>query len=161
MDGKHSSYYTRTLSWLNFGSFPGSVLFANGYQYDELIATLKRKRQRSWIVALENSEALAREAQNLTLFQEIEEKGGTYQYFFLLIQRPFEFTDEEYCILAHECLHLCQFHLSKVLNRDREFEAEAYTHTHLMKQAIAAMRTQPKNKPEGILEGETGVLKIR
>lgn len=153
--------FTKTMTWLNFGSFPGSVLFANGYEYEELIESLKRKKCTSWAKALMPSEGLVTQADNLTIFQEMEEDGGSYQYFFLLIKRPFEFSDEEYCILAHEVLHLCQFHLCKVLNRDREFEAEAYTHTHLMKQAIAALRLKKASRVKPVLKGETGVLKIR
>ena len=153
------SEYKRVLSWLNFGSFPGSVLFANGYEYDELIENLKRKRCGDWIKALKPSEDLARQAKNLTIVQEMVDDKGTYQYFFLLMQKPFEFTDEDYCILAHECLHLCQFHLSAVLNRNKEYEAEAYTHTHLMKQALTALRGNITREVEKLLD-ETGILKV-
>lgn len=60
--------------------------------------------------------------------------------FYIYIGEEFKFTDYEYCKLAHEVLHICQFLLPDFLDRNREFESEAYLHTHLMEQCLKAIR---------------------
>lgn len=67
-------------------------------------------------------------------------------YFYLVINADFKFTDYCYCKLAHEITHLCQFYLPDVLNRNQEWEAEAYLHTHLMEQALVHLRKFTKRK---------------
>ena len=52
-----------------------------------------------------------------------------------MIIKKFDITSpNDHAALAHECVHLCQFHLPDFFDRNMEVEFEAYTHTHLMKQ---------------------------
>ncbi len=60
--------------------------------------------------------------------------------FYLVIKNKFRFDDFDYCSLAHEVVHLCQFILPDILDRDREIEAEAYFHSYLMTKVLDAIR---------------------
>jgi len=141
---------TKIIEFLNFGIFPGTVLFAHGMGYDELAATIRKnyksKRWKDehnfWEFAISGDKKLIDSGSHFALKRECEnpKTGQTKTFYYLIIKRPFDFSDYDYCILAHEILHLCQFHLPDILNRDREIEAEAYLHTHLMQQALDIIR---------------------
>jgi len=60
--------------------------------------------------------------------------------FYIILTEEFDFSDYAYCKLAHEVLHICQFILPDILNRDREYECEAYLHTHIMMQCLNQIR---------------------
>lgn len=61
-------------------------------------------------------------------------------FFFIIIPR-FDFDDDDCFVkLAHEIVHICQFFLPDVLNRNTEIECEAYLHTHIMRQALKKLR---------------------
>lgn len=68
--------------------------------------------------------------------------GETKTLFYIFIKGEFKFTDYEMVKLAHECLHICQFSLPDILDRDKENEAEAYLHSHLMHQILKLLRCQ-------------------
>lgn len=142
----------KVIDFLNFGIFPGIVLFSCGNSYEELISTIdkeykaKRWKQEQgynlWSLGLKNEKSFIESGCYFALKRELEnEKEGLEKtLYYIIITEQFEFTDYQMCKLAHEILHICQFHLPPILNRDREYEAEAYTHTHLMSQCLKILR---------------------
>ncbi|MBL8000181.1 MAG: hypothetical protein JNL32_16280, partial [Candidatus Kapabacteria bacterium] len=55
---------------------------------------------------------------------------------FIVLPNGFKGTKVDWCALAHECVHICQFILSNMLDRDKEVECEAYFHTYLMRMIV-------------------------
>lgn len=133
------------MHWLDFGIFPGFCMFTNGYTYDEIMAFLNKhkKRSKDWISGLCNEKSLLDNGNYLAMRRDMEniKTGESKTLFYIYTKEIFKFTDEEYCKLAHEITHICQFYLKDVLNRDKEIEAEAYLHTHLMRQCLKQLRS--------------------
>lgn len=128
--------------WFDTGIFPATVMFIFGYTYDEVISYCKKKKGDTWAVALSDDRKLFEESNYCAFSRTIENnKTGDLKYHYIIkIKERFKFTDYEYAKLAHEVLHICQFMLPGILNRDRETEAEAYLHTYLMRKCLAALR---------------------
>lgn len=132
----------RVLTWIDTGIFPATVLFTCGYKYDEIVKTLKKEDAQDWVEGISGCKELIDDGHWFGLkrtFTNIETKEVQYFFYIILINK-FDFSDDHYCKLAHECLHICQFLLPEILDRDREIEAEAYLHTHLMRQCLEAIR---------------------
>lgn len=134
----------KILHWLDTGIFPATVLFIHRFTYEETLVHLKKKKAQDWMLGLHYHEKLIKSDSwaMLGLFTEIENKKdkSIKRLFYIIIRDPFKFTDYEYCKLAHEVLHICQFMLPDILDRNKEHEAECYLHTHLMKQCLKALR---------------------
>lgn len=139
------------IDFINMGCYPGCVLFCHGYTADEFIATLKKlyktgewkaeKGAQTWLLGIEDYDF--KDGKYWALRRVLEHpKYGKKICHYILIFDDFKFTDEEMCKLAHECLHICQFYLPDVLERDKEIEAEAYLHTHLMRQCLNLLRSK-------------------
>lgn len=133
----------KILHWLDTGIFPATVLFIHRFSYEETIRLLKEKKADGWLGAFNRaikSNNLTETGwwANWTLMQDRKTKEAA-NYFFIHIPN-FEFTDYDYCKLAHEIVHIVQFMLPDILDRNREIEAEAYLHTHLMKQCLKVLR---------------------
>jgi hypothetical protein len=135
----------KVLSYLDTGIFPATIMFASGMTYAEIAQHLKKSKAKDWLdcfmfsdvkETMESWCALRRDMENI--------KTGEKKVFFYIIIGEFDFSDMAYCKLAHECLHICQFFLPDALDRTKEFEAEAYLHTHLMKQCLTALRGTKK-----------------
>ena len=117
---------------LNFGIFPGSCLLTYKWKPKDYVKNLNV----DWLAPIKNE--LDFISSTHMMVAKRTHKGRTY--FYLIINTDFKFNDYCYCKLAHEIVHLCQFHLPDLLDRDREIEAEAYLHTHLMQQALLHLR---------------------
>lgn len=128
------------MSWLNHGCYPGFTMFSFGMEYDGIMAMLKRKKAIDWITGISESKELINNGHNFALKRRVQNKEGENITLFYIIIKEFNFTDIDYCILAHEVLHIVNFSLQQLLNRDDEFEAEAYFHTHLMQQCLHLLR---------------------
>lgn len=130
------------LRWLDFGIFYGGILFCHGLTYEEILSDLTKVKVKNWKEALEYSnkcKAISDWCAFKTSFKpdgESEEK----HFYFIIIKNQFDFSDDHYTKLAHEVLHICQFSLPDYLDRDREYECEAYTHTHIMMQCLKSIR---------------------
>lgn len=131
-----------TISWLNLGSFPGSVCFCHGFDYDEIMRILKKKDAPYWYEALVHDKELLSKGNYYGLYRCVEnvKTGESVNLYYIILKKRFRFTDWDYVMLAHEVLHICQFYLPAVLDRDREIEAEAYLHSHLMTQCLDIIR---------------------
>lgn len=132
----------KLITYLNFGSFPGMIQFSVGFSFDEIMDIQKDQEDgQEWMQAL----AVDRETFSFggKYFAFKRELDG-YQYFYMVFTEPFDFSDESMIILAHEIVHLCQFRLTGTLDRNAEIEAEAYTHSHIMRQCLNALRGNAK-----------------
>lgn len=132
----------RFIQWLNFGIFHGTVMFVYQWEYSDLTTHLKKTGAKDWLLGIEGDNDLYDKATYLVMKREIYNKstGQSKNLLYLVLKKRFTFTDYEFCELAHEIVHLCQFHLPDFLDRNREIEAEAYLHTHLMTQALRFLR---------------------
>lgn len=134
------------VSWLNTGIFPASIIFTHNLQYDEIMKELLKIKVTAWYwhAALMGDKELIDCGNYFALKREVEHNttGDKKTLFYIIIKEKFLFTDYEFCKLAHEVLHICQFMLKDFLDRDREFECEAYLHTHIMQQCLKELRQQ-------------------
>jgi len=110
---------TDVFGFLDFGMFPDYCLFSCGFSYKEIVAELKKKEYNSWINAVKKN-------------KHFIEKGNWYAiktiikteiFYLIIVPKTFNFYDEHYVNLAHECLHICQFYLPNYLDRNKELEA--------------------------------------
>jgi hypothetical protein len=128
------------IDWVNMGIFPCVVMFSVGNTRDQICKYLKKIGADGWLRAIEDVPidpgcwyGLKRDVENLRTKE-------TTTYLFIIAPR-FEFLDDDFVKLAHEILHVCQFYLPDVnVNRDKEIECEAYTHTHIMRQCLKILR---------------------
>lgn len=129
----------KVLHWLDFGIFPGYCLFSCGFSQSELISELKKKKADDWLLGLSNDKVIPKKC---GLRRDIENKktGESKTMHYIIHQPRFTFSDYDFTVLAHEIVHICQFYLPDVLDRNLEIEAEAYLHTHLMTQCLKALR---------------------
>ena len=132
------------LHWLDTGIFPSTIMFSHNFTYDEITKLLKRKKAYDWLAGIINEKVLFESGNCLALRKDIETVKKTKQKTLLYIHLPtqFQFTDYDYCKLAHEVLHICQFMLPDILDRNKELEAEAYLHTHIMMQCLKVLRSK-------------------
>lgn len=132
----------KVLDFLDFGIFPPIALFSCGFSYDEITSLLKKKKAKDWLLGISDDKGLIDKANYIACRRDIiNQKTGEQKWlFYIILKGQFTYTDYEYCKLAHEILHICQFALPDILTRDTEIEAEAYLHTHLMKQCLKTLR---------------------
>jgi hypothetical protein len=128
--------------WFDTGIFPATVMFIFGFTYDETIAELKKKKADTWAMAISEDRELMGNSNYLAMKRSLEntKTGKFVDHYIIKITEPFKFEDYDYCRLAHEVLHICQYFLPDVLKRDKEHEAEAYLHTYLMQKCLVALR---------------------
>jgi hypothetical protein len=132
----------KVIKWINTGIFPMDVMLSVGFSYDEIVKHLKTIKADGWLRAIAEDRNLFTEGSGFALKRTVTDakNGKSVRYFYLILPSQFDFTDYAYCILAHEILHICQFMLPDMLDRNLEHEAEAYLHTHLMQQALKELR---------------------
>jgi len=136
--------------WLDHGCYPGKTLFINGYNYKDTITYLRdllkteqvnKELLKAWIKVVQEFKS-THESYNWFCGEcEIFDTKTRINKKFTLVVLPtgFDGTDEDYCRLAHELIHLGQFYLSNVLDRNVEIEAEAYFHTYMMMQVLEVL----------------------
>lgn len=134
----------RVIHWLDTGIFPATILFSCGFTYDEIIKDLKKKKAKDWLNGLDEDKELinCKASWGMAMRRDCEntKTGEKKILFYIILKDRFDFTDGSYCKLAHEVLHICQFFLPDILNRNKEHEAEAYLHTHIMNSCLKALR---------------------
>ena len=132
----------KVLHWLNTGIFPATVMFSCGFEYDEIMKMLKQKKADDWFLGISDSKELIDNGSWFGLKRVIQntKTKETKTLYYIIIKECFDFKDYSYCKLAHEVLHICQFFLPDCLDRNREFECEAYLHTHIMNQCLKILR---------------------
>lgn len=140
--GKENKISHKVQYFLDAGIFPATICFNCGFTYDEIIALLKKKKADEWVLPIENDKALVDSGNNFALARHMTntKTGKQVSFFYIILIQRFKFTDYEMCVLAHEILHICQFFLKDVLDRNKETEAEAYFHTYLMENILKILR---------------------
>lgn len=130
------------MHWLDTGIFPAIVMFSCGFEYEEIIKLLKIKKAIEWIQGISDHKLFIETSNYCYIKSTLKtvKTGKEKDLFYIIIKEQFTYTDYEYCKLAHECLHICQCVLPDILDRNKEHEAEAYLHTHLMQQCLKAIR---------------------
>lgn len=136
------------MHWLNNGCYPGYVMFSCGFNYAEIVTLLKRKKAHDWLLPIsqKSDKELIESGSYFALLRTTvnPKTGEKVRYLYIILTKCFEFTDQEYCTLAHEVLHITNFFLREILDRDNEMEAEAYYHTHIMEQCLEVLRGKTK-----------------
>lgn len=121
------------------GIFPGILLFSSGFSREELKKELSIYKEKDWTDAIPDKflegEGLACYAQ-----QALTKRGDKTFYYMIGFPKPFKRNDEHYIALAHEVLHICQLFLPRILNRNKEHEAEAYLHSYLMSKILNELK---------------------
>lgn len=126
---------------LNFGSFPGKIMFTCGYTFDEICKQLKKEKCDEWLECFETTKDLwDGNCWGFGSLRTKKIKDKFYYYSFLCLRDNFDFTDESHAKLAHEVIHVCTFQLADLFNLVKENEAFAYTHTHIMQQCYEVLR---------------------
>lgn len=138
----------KVISTLNFGSFPGKIMFSSGFTYDEVCKELKKQKCPEWLAAFEQCKYLTGEGvAGFSSKRYLMIKGKEYEYCFVFLRDEFNFSDRHHAVLSHEVIHICTHHLSPMLDIVKENEAFAYTHTHILTQCYNAIRSaKPKKK---------------
>ena len=129
------------INWLNTGIFPATIMFIVGYTYDDVLKHLKKTKAEEWYFGISGHEKMFNAKGFAIRSDIINKKGEEKTLFYIGLNDSFKFTDFDYIALAHECLHICQYFLPNALDRNREHEAEAYLHSHLMKQCLEILRS--------------------
>ncbi len=132
--------FTASLRYLNTGIFSATILFSHGFSYKEIMKALKKTKAKEWYDGIYEDKVLLESGKSFALGREVTENGVSKKLFYIILTEEFDFSDYAYCKLAHEVLHICQFILPDILNRDREYECEAYLHTHIMMQCLNQIR---------------------
>lgn len=132
----------QVIRWFNFGSFPGYWVYIQNFSHKEIMRHLKKVKAEEWRVALDEP-GLFGIGPCRAGRRDVRLPGRSLKnLFFIIMPDGVDPTDPEDMIrLAHECVHICQFYLPEVLDRNKEYEAEAYLHTHLMKQIVEHLNT--------------------
>ncbi len=133
----------KVIHFLDTGIFHAAILFSCGYSHQELLYTLNRKKLSNWAEPIIGNTAPPKGSKYCALKRELENTrtGEVKTFFYIILTEQFTFTDWDYVMLAHEVLHICQFMLKDILDRDREFECEAYLHSHIMQQCLKQLRS--------------------
>lgn len=131
----------KLIQWLDTGIIWPAVLFTQGFSYTEIHKHfIRKKTPEHWLLALESQKEMI-EGPNWCAMKSTVTRGNEKKIcFFLCIKGYFDFSDGDYCALAHEVTHLCQYILPDFCKRDNEIEFEAYMHTHLMTQCLKHIR---------------------
>lgn len=138
----------KVLSTLNFGSFPGKVMFSCGYLFDEVMKELKKQKCNEWATAFNSCRDLSDQGTaGFAAQRRLVIKGNSYVYSFIFIRDEFDYSPKHHATLSHEVIHACTFHLSDMIDIVKENEAFAYTHTHILNQCYDILGEQKlKNK---------------
>lgn len=137
----------KVLTIVNFGSFPGKILFTAGYTHDEVCKELVKQKCSEWLKAFKECKYLATpECAGFASKRSLDIKGKEYEYNFVFMRDEFDFKDKSHAYLSHEVIHICTFQLSRMLDIVKENEAFAYTHTHILDQIYKVLRTTKKKR---------------
>lgn len=134
------------IDWYDAGIWPATIMFAYRFGYDDLMAHLKKVKAMQWHTGLMKDKELIDNGNHFGLVRYIENEQTKkeIQLFYIIIKPEFTFSDWDFCMLAHEVLHICQFLLRDILDVEREFEAFAYTHTFLMERCLKSLRNEKR-----------------
>jgi len=127
---------------LDFGIWNGSCNFIVGANFAQIKAHFSKDSDSLLLQIMESNQALLSSSYGLTIKEKLEGiKTKRIRTYYFIILQEFNFKDNyDIATLGHEIVHLCQFFLPEILQRDREIEAEAYFHSYVMKQCLDHLR---------------------
>lgn len=143
---KRETKVTKLIHWLDTGIFPATIMFSVGFTHDEIIKYLIKVKANEWKDGIADENDLFSKGNWCALRRDLEHTVTNEKktLFYINIPRAFDFSDGDYCKLAHEVLHITQFMMKDFLDPEREYEAVAYTHTHIMEQCLKSLRGENK-----------------
>ncbi len=121
---------------LNTGIFEAPVVFSVGFEYKEML----KKLGKEWAEPLFDEKELIENGSCLAIKKTQLLGNKRKDFFYIIFIDEFTFSDVDMCLLAHEIHHICTFLLRERLDISQEFECVAYTHSHLMRQCLEALR---------------------
>ena len=130
----------KVLHWFDAGIFPVRIMLSIGFRYDEINKMLKQKKATDWQLGIEDDKTLIDSGKNFALHRTLHKKDGNTDLFYIIFTDCINFTEYDYLKVAHEALHICQFMLPLMFDRQREYECEAYLHTFIMKEVLKAAK---------------------
>ncbi len=125
------------ITWINTGTIGEiPICLTVNLPYDRIVKHLKD----GWLEGFEYKGVTKECLSNGSWLARIVTIEGR-KYLYIHIPVKVNLKDPDHMVkLAHEVLHICQFYLPTFLDRDREYECEAYTHTYIMRQVIAKIK---------------------
>jgi hypothetical protein len=132
----------KLLEWIPMGCFPGYLMFNYQFKFKELMVELENLEATEYIRAFQDEQKRI-DSTWCVMSREFENTVTGEKVTYIMLNIPDEFNFQEpydYCKLAHEIVHVCQFHLPPILDRNVEIEAEAYFHTFLMERVLNLMK---------------------
>lgn len=139
----------KIIEFLDTGIFTPVVMLSIGFSYDEIIKELTKMGAKEWILGLSDDKEHIDRAHALCLYRSFEntKTGKWIRLYYIILKKPFDYSTDDYVVLAHEIVHACQFISDGIFDRNKEIEAEAYLHSHLMRQCLEALEEKKsKNK---------------
>lgn len=125
---------------INMGIFQGEIFFSCGYNVKKLRKALDRSGNKFYAKGLKKVSKIT--GAGAAVRSKYKFKGKKVTTFYVILPDEWKWTDDQYVTLAHELIHIIQYKLPPILNRDNEYECEAYTHTHLMTQVLNKLRDE-------------------
>ena len=133
----------KAMSTLNFGSFPGKIMFTAGYSFEEACKELKKQKCNDWLECFKQTEYLFEPTcAGFASTRILSVKGKEYTFNFVCLRDEFNFSDKHHATLSHEVIHICTHQLKDMIDIVRENEAFAYTHTHILNQCYEVLRNK-------------------
>lgn len=126
---------------INFGSFSGTCLVSCGLSIKYIRKHLKKNKNGDWRKGLKETEEFSSTQLAWGIRIKVRYKKADRHLYYILLKNPWKYTEENYITLAHEAVHICQFVLRDIMNRDEEIECEAYLHSHIMTQVLNKIKT--------------------
>jgi ferritin-like protein len=138
----------KTIQTINTGIFPATIMFSNGLEYDEIIKELSKIKADEWVSGLSGDKEIIDKGFAFGLYRSIENirTKQLKHLYYIILKDSFDFSDYHYVVLAHEIIHICQFVSDGMFDRNKEIEAEAYLHSHIMTQCLNILRTKPPTR---------------
>ncbi len=128
-------------TFLNGGIFSAKVFFSCGMTHKEILKFLRKNGHPEWAYAIQDDRENIEKKSAVFTCKELSDKVASAHYCYIILNEPFDFSDDNHTSLAHEIIHACQWILPDFLDRNKEHEAEAYFHTHLMTQCLGFLRS--------------------
>ena len=131
----------KLIQWLDTGIIWPKIMFSQGMTYQEIHKHFTRTKIRDpWLIALEHNKDIIESPAWCAVRTIVTQKNKKAVCFFICIKGYFDFTDYDYCRLAHEVQHIINYVMPDFCDIIREHEFCAYMHTHIMKQCLNKIR---------------------
>lgn len=128
---------------IDFGMFKNEVLVALNCNYDQLLQWVTKNADKLYLATVkdEDNALIIKNGSGLTVCQTFSHPKHYDQTRYIIWLRSLDMrSNYDISVLFHEITHLSQFFLPKVLDRNKEIEAEAYFVGYVAKQIMDIVR---------------------